>query len=291
MKKSEKKVEALLAKDESVIWTGQTPVKYTVLTVLNPVNLLLDCMIGFFIWILTIAHSLPGAAFCILVAAIKLIFSIRQISTDLGTRYYVTSKGIYAQNSNGTNTTTVFMSYAELNTIECERLNDLILYKLGTLTCRERNLGRFIRITNIQMPELVEGIINNQKERYELELETGIPAALQDADYPIRMDIPADTIPETEPAVQPEQTFFAVPVQQEYAALRNDFLDQTVIGGAEQLENLPDASVASLQQELFGGEAMRTQIFPDPTVNPLPELSKEMPEEKDGNGQFMQRGL
>ena len=152
MKKSEKKVEALLAKDESVIWTGQTPVKYTVLTVLNPVNLLLDCMIGFFIWILTIAHSLPGAAFCILVAAIKLIFSIRQISTDLGTRYYVTSKGIYAQNSNGTNTTTVFMSYAELNTIDCERLNDLILYKLGTLTCRERNLGRFIRITNIQMP-------------------------------------------------------------------------------------------------------------------------------------------
>ena len=76
------------------------------------------------------------------------------------------------------------------------------------------------------------------------------------------MDIPADTIPETEPAAQPEQ-----------------------------LENLPDASVASLQQELFGGEALRTHVFPDPTVNPLPELSKELPEEKDGNGQFMQRGL
>ncbi len=52
-----------------------------------------------------------------------------------------------------------------------------------------------------------------------------------------------------------------------------------------------DETVSELQQELFGGEAMRTQVFPDPTVNPLPELSKEMPEEKDDNGQFMQRGL
>lgn len=69
------------------------------------------------------------------------------------------------------------------------------------------------------------------------------------------------------------------------------FLDPQAAAETEWLMHAEDETVSELQQELFGGEAMRTQVFPDPTVNPLPELSKELPEEKDDNGQFMQRGL
>ena len=289
MKKSEKKVEALLAKDENILWTGQAPGKYAVLTVLNPGNLLFDGMICLFLWLSALAHSVVGITFCVLIALIMLIYIMNQITAALGKKYYVTNKGIYEHNPRNMNTPTVFMSYDDLESVCCEHLHDIFLNKLGILTCMD-HIGRFIRIANIQMPEYVEGIINDQKERYELELETGIPAALQDADYPIRMDIPADTIPETEPAAQPEQTFFAAPAQQEYAALRNDFLDQTVIGGAEQLENLPDTSVAALQHELFGNEAPQTQAIPDPTVHPLPELPAET-DHTDDSPQVLQQGL
>ena len=60
MKKSEKKVEALLAKDENILWTGQAPGKYAVFTVLNPGYLLFDGMICLFLWLSALAHSVVG---------------------------------------------------------------------------------------------------------------------------------------------------------------------------------------------------------------------------------------
>ena len=51
------------------------------------------------------------------------------------------------------------------------------------------------------------------------------------------------------------------------------------------LSELPEESVADLQAELFGADAELQGAFPDPTVNPLPELPAEL------NDPFMQRGF
>jgi hypothetical protein len=52
---------------------------------------------------------------------------------------------------------------------------------------------------------------------------------------------------------------------------------------------LPEESVADLQAELFGADAAQQGAFPDPTVNPLPELPDAQNDDK--NGQFMQQGF
>jgi hypothetical protein len=57
-------------------------------------------------------------------------------------------------------------------------------------------------------------------------------------------------------AVQPAQNFVQEPVPE-----------------AELLGSLPEESVSDLQAELFGADAAQQGAFPDPTVNPLPELS------------------
>lgn len=41
--------------------------------------------------------------------------------------------------------------------------------------------------------------------------------------------------------------------------------------------DLPEESVADLQAELFGADSELQGAFPDPTVNPLPELPDELP--------------
>ena len=74
---------------------------------------------------------------------------------------------------------------------------------------------------------------------------------------------------------------------------RGDFLDQTAAADDAFFRNTPDESFSELQQELFGSEEVRTQAFPDPSVNPLPLLHE--PQDKDddnaGSGLFQQSGF
>ena len=73
----------------------------------------------------------------------------------------------------------------------------------------------------------------------------------------------------------PQAAFFGGmqnPVQE--TGVAGTFLESQPEADAALLERLPDESVADLQKELFAGEALQTNAFPDPTVNPLPQLSE-----------------
>ena len=58
---------------------------------------------------------------------------------------------------------------------------------------------------------------------------------------------------------------------------------------------MPTESVSDLQKELFEGEALREEVFPDPSVNPLPLLQELQDKNKDddnaGSGLFHQSGF
>lgn len=87
----------------------------------------------------------------------------------------------------------------------------------------------------------------------------------------------AGTSAETgEPEITDPQAAFFGGMQPEPAVPGSGerFFGSDPVSDAALLEKLPDESVADLQQELFGGEAMQTHAFPDPTVNPLPQLSE-----------------
>ena len=57
-----------------------------------------------------------------------------------------------------------------------------------------------------------------------------------------------------------------------------------VIMVGDHVTALPEESVADLQAELFGADAAQQGAFPDPTVNPLPELTDAQKKAADVNG-------
>lgn len=94
-----------------------------------------------------------------------------------------------------------------------------------------------------------------------------------------------------DPAVlkgDPQQAFFGNMLNPaESSGKPRSFLNPDAAAEAEWLEQMEEESVRELQQELFGSESMQTHAFPDPTVNPLPEL----PEQSDDSSQFLQQGF
>ena len=120
------------------------------------------------------------------------------------------------------------------------------------------------------------------------------PAAekLQSPDAPAAADKPRKS--KKDPAVlkgDPQQAFFGNMLNPaEPSGKPRSFLNPDAAAEAEWLEQMEDESVRDLQQELFGSESMQTHAFPDPTVNPLPELP-EQPPQSDDSSQFLQQGF
>lgn len=94
-----------------------------------------------------------------------------------------------------------------------------------------------------------------------------------------------------DPAVlegDPQEAFFgSTPQIPAFPGMQRSFLNPDAAAETAWLKTAEDETIRELQQELFGSEAMQTHAFPDPTVNPLPELS----ESTNGNddAQLMQR--
>ena len=83
----------------------------------------------------------------------------------------------------------------------------------------------------------------------------------------------------------PDDVFFGN-IDQSYLRRKNrgEFLNPDSVPEYVFPDELPQESFADLQTELFGADPELTGTFPDPTVNPLPELPD------DSGDQFMQQG-
>lgn len=71
-----------------------------------------------------------------------------------------------------------------------------------------------------------------------------------------------------------KQAFFGRPALNAFGA-QHDFLDLQAAAEMRERLSAENQTVSGLQQELFGDEAPQTQVIPDPTVNPLPELPEQ----------------
>lgn len=191
-------------------------------------------------------------------------------------RYCITTEGIYLKIGDGKTEQRIFAPYRRLEDVTCS--TEGLPKKYGIVNCRQRKptsdpndslsqYDYFIRLQCIRNYQIVASFIREQIEM----TEKNGTAFEQAGVYPVRTDIPPEPSEQDKTPESPQQSFYAAPEQPEYAAIRNDFLDQTMIGAAEYLEQLPQESVSDLQTELFGTNAKRSGTFPDPTVNPLPE--------------------
>ena len=85
----------------------------------------------------------------------------------------------------------------------------------------------------------------------------------------------------------PAQSFYSEALEENPGTIRGrNFLRHTVTAN-EFMKALTQETVEDLQNELFGADAELTGAFPDPTVNPLPELQEDQPQDEG----FMQSGL
>lgn len=215
------------------------------------------------------------------------------------TRYAVTNRGIYIQTGKEGREQVKFRRLDEIRFARTKQGMFDSKYHVGDVVCeyitpivkgygKNRSVERDITLDNTTDYVNVTQLIN-----YQLQMqhpvgppmpvqqspltERRIPQQMQQpvqqpAAYPVRSDYPAGTVQPPE-VLDPQQAFFGqpqsmpLPNEKSAAFLNPEYAEQT-----EFLEQVPDETVSELQHELFGSEAVQTNAFADPTVNPLPVL-------------------
>ena len=281
------KSDSLFAKDEQILWEGaEQPCSLRSWLIPFLLPLIIIAVLALFLPSVGADILLFPLGFMISISLFGL-FAPREIRWKRE-HYYVTTKGIYALSRSGYDTFVMFMGYDELGRVTLQRDRQAEQDHLGDISCMMREHAEYIILRRIEIPEHVERIIREQKTLYERIQKANDPyALLTDVPYPFRTDLPEEQPLQEDPASNPQPSFYAAPDRPAYAAIRNDFLDQSMIGGTESLEQIPSESVSDLNAELFGTDPELTGAFPDPTVNPLPEFPEEQPQDEG----FMQSGL
>ena len=196
--------------------------------------------------------------------------------------YRVTNRGVYIRDGEADSERFIFKSYDEITAVSDEQNKHELRYGVGTV---KLELAQpHVKPNGIVVHELVlekipdykriAVLIRSYQEQYlpinETAEETAaVPAAEQNPVqepvpeplYAIRTDIKPEQLAQGEAAADPQADFFGS------MAPGSTFLEPQVPEA-----DLPDESLTALQKELFAGESVRTQVFPDPTVNPLPPL-------------------
>ena len=221
------------------------------------------------------------------------------------TRYVVTTRGIYIQTGSSGREQVKFYGYDEIKYAQTKQGMFDRQYNVGDVSCefvtpivkysgRNRQVIHNFTLDNVADFQTVSQIINEQK-RMQQPIGPQIPTLSQSSPLTARaippalqMPQPAPAVPQSLPAQQipqqpevadPQQAFFGQPENQMFTTeQRGDFLDQAAAADDAFFRNTPDESFSELQQELFGSEEVRTQAFPDPSVNPLPVLPGSAPQ-------------
>ena len=209
-------------------------------------------------------------------------------------QYWITAEGVYVRQRSATDDNPVhFVPYREIVQVKCFDVTNGcgdLCYESGDKTSVHfgqtgANMERLLyAVPNVQ---LAAEIIRVQKSAYCRKLDEEAEETGQDVRQPERTlpqgSVPAPEQTDTHRSVNaPEQpdTHSSVtdPTQAFFGGVQMPdikqkcFLDSAAESG-EWKEIPPEESVADLQAELFGADAVQQGAFPDPTVNPLPELS------------------
>ena len=233
---------------------------------------------------------------------IYLVRAIRAVRQTENTVYWLTNYGLYTQRGNeekGSEEDIEFISYDKIDEVTvfpaksrtAERVGDLsIIYRVETMDYaarREIRVAQSMTLRMIHSPEQIAQMIREMQQKHleirenQLAMQVEPKAALrkmQRKKYTVQKQpvqkqaVPAKPKRAYDAVVDPAQAFFGTaqgaPLPRSTA---QSFLESTE-EKAELLETLPAESVADLQAELFGANAAQQGAFPDPAVNPLPEL-------------------
>ena len=254
---------------------------------------------------------------------IYLVRAIRAVRQTENTVYWLTNYGLYLQKGNeekGMEEDVEFVSYDKLDDVTVypakSRANDpvgdlCVTYRVETMDYASRSeirMSQIMTLRKIHAPEQVAQMIREQQLQYLEFKENQLALRPESLTEPqsFRRAMPRKKYTVLKPPVQkqagpvqPKQQYDTVvdPAQAFFGTAQGaplprstaqSFLESTE-EKAELLETLPAESVADLQAELFGADAVQQGAFPDPTVNPLPELTDAQNDDK--NGQFMQQGF
>lgn len=254
------KIDELLQRNEKVLQRGGTASAATIRYSLLNAGLVIAVP---FLFIGGIARQVLLAAdtydwidggkwlmfFCLIPFFCYLIYSIGQYFALKAMEYCVTNKGVYLQTGTGKKTSVIFVPYAHIREISC----DAETLDYGNVTCtlrRENDFGSVsVSLKHVADYQGVKDIIVRQLALYR---EAEQKALRRSADA----HVPAEAVP---------------------------LLAVTDAFDAPLPDDLPEETVADLQAELFGADAAQQGAFPDPTVNPLPELPESQ------QGQFLQQ--
>lgn len=309
-------IEEMMAYEEQILWEGGKSEESTFWeSIFNPLLpfALLWCVVDFSV-IGTAGISgmlFSGMGFFFLFHLMPVWLYIGGIVTSKSraknTRYAVTTRGIYIQTGKPGREQVKFYRYDEIKYSQTKQGHFDRQYDVGDVACeyvtpivkytgRNRRVETHFTIENIAEYQTVSQIINEQKRMQQpvgpqIPLDNNpltarrIPQALQQLPqippqpvYQPQQVRPAEP-PKPQPVIDPQQAFFGSAKEQPLPGeQRSVFLDPKSAEQKEFLDNLPDESVSALQHELFDGEDVRTQAFPDPSVNPLPVLPGEAPQ-------------
>ena len=202
------------------------------------------------------------------------------------TQYCISEKSIYIQTGSDIGAKTITRPIEFFHTIEIEEVK----YNLGNVICGYGENSGYEPYTLELLPDfqtaydLIERIRHHQPLSGETEQKDPVLS-----EVPSFMD---DTLiqrfPPPPSGGTPDDIFFGGTAQSYLRRKkRGKFLNPKSVSEYKFLDELPQESVADLQAELFGTDPELTGTFPDPTVNPLPELPEDQPQD-DG---FMQSGF
>lgn len=266
----------LLQPDEAIIWQGtadqRTGLREELRRIPNLAALLGASLLFLAFWLLLFSvywhkGGLSGAVFspawlCLLLAAVPVCYITGWLA-DTGrkngmTQYCITDKGIYIRKEpGGTGKPAIqFIAYERLRSVNAA----------------ESRYGNAKRAGNIFLEYDKRITLIDPSEECAAQYITKSVTLFRIPDYQVLFQY----ILEQKQLQQPE------PEPEKPKKPRQKFVYQNpTLTEQEIREALSDDTVAALQAELFGDEAVRTQVFPDPSVNPLPE----MPEPPEAEGQ------
>ena len=216
------------------------------------------------------------------------------------TEYCVTEKGVYIQHKGPNSYYTAFKAYKEMRVIKAEEGVNGTGHVICEYNESNRATPNAIRPEDLPDYRSVFRMIQEQRDAAELYMRPYSEFAAQPAvlSHPDDDKIVAeksyverkDNLPSAEDMFFGDSTHSFMRERD-----RGAFLDPTVPASSDFLDTMPTESVSDLQKELFEGEALREEVFPDPSVNPLPLLQELQDKNKDddnaGSGLFHQSGF
>lgn len=192
----------------------------------------------------------------------------RAITGKSEVEYYITDKGIYTRTKKEKSFTLARFDCIKQTEYQLERR---LIGSIDLLMDYSRSDKRIVSLPHIDdCDEIYRFIIKKREEKLQKAQQVSPQMPLSRGDVK-----------------ESQRKFFSDSPDKKDDMIPDGYFLKDIVSEAEVMQILEQGDVQDLQAELFGADPELTDAFSDPTVNPLPELPEEQPQD-DG---FMQSGF